>query len=125
LSGRARKRPDKLRADRAYASRADRAWLRRPGIAPRIVHYGVKSRERLGRWPWIVEPTLGWLHRVRRLRIGYERRTDIHQAFLSLACTHLLAIHKEILLGVLKARPARKRRICTTKRQSNAMQQVS
>ncbi|MBW3510602.1 transposase [Janthinobacterium sp. NKUCC06_STL] len=33
-----------------------------------------------------VERTLAWLHRFRRLRIRYERRADIHQALLSLAC---------------------------------------
>jgi transposase len=33
----------------------------------------------------VVERTLGWLHRFRRLRIRYERHADIHQAFLSLA----------------------------------------
>ncbi|MFL6675199.1 MAG: IS5 family transposase [Massilia sp.] len=87
LSGRARKRPGKLRADRAYASRAHRTWLRRRGIAARIARYGVESRERLGRWRWVVERTLGWLHRFRRLLFRYERRADIHQAFLSLACS--------------------------------------
>jgi transposase len=87
LSGRARKRPGKLHADRAYASRANRAWLRRRGIAARIVRYGIESRERLGCWRWVVERTLGWLHRFRRLRIRYARRVDIHQAFLSLACS--------------------------------------
>jgi transposase len=49
--------------------------------------YGIESRERLGRWRWVVERTLGWLHRFRRLRIRYERRADIHQAFLALACS--------------------------------------
>jgi hypothetical protein len=29
---------------------------------------------------------LAWLHQYRRLRIRWERRTDIHQAFLKLAC---------------------------------------
>jgi hypothetical protein len=62
-------------------------WLRRRGIAARIARYGVESRERLGRWRWVVERTLGWLHRFRRLRIRYERRADIHQAFLFLACS--------------------------------------
>ncbi|NHZ37104.1 transposase [Massilia sp. CCM 8692] len=62
-----------LHADRAYASRAHRAWLRRRGISARIARYGVESRERLGRWRWVVERTLGWLHRFRRLRICYER----------------------------------------------------
>jgi hypothetical protein len=47
--------------------------------------YGVESREGLERWRWVVERTLGWLHRFRGLRVQYERRTDMHQAFLSLA----------------------------------------
>jgi transposase len=34
----------------------------------------------------MVERTLGWLHRIRRPRIRYERGADIHQALLSLAC---------------------------------------
>jgi len=87
LPSRPRKRPGKLHADRAYSSRAYRAWLLRRGIAARIARYGVESRERLGRWRWVVEQILGWLHRFRRLRIRYERRTDIRQAFLLLACS--------------------------------------
>jgi transposase len=87
LAGRACKRPGKLHADRAYASRAHRAWLRSRGIAARVERYGVESREGPGWWRWVVERTLGWLHRFRRLRIRYERRADIHQPFLSLACS--------------------------------------
>lgn len=87
LPGRARIHPGKLHADRAYASRAHRTWLRQRGIAAWIARYGVESRERLGQWRWVVERTLGRLHRFRRLRIRYERRADIHQAFLSLACS--------------------------------------
>lgn len=49
MAGRARKRPGKLHADRAYASRAHRAWLRSRGIAARIARCRVESRERLGR----------------------------------------------------------------------------
>jgi hypothetical protein len=52
-----------------------------------VSRYGVESRERLGRWRWVVERTLGWLHRFRRLRIRHERRADVHQAFLSPACS--------------------------------------
>ena len=43
--------------------------------------------ERLGRFRWVVERTLSWLNRFRRLKVRYERRADIHQAFLSLGCT--------------------------------------
>ncbi|MFF5321973.1 transposase, partial [Micromonospora chalcea] len=35
---------------------------------------------------WVVERTIAWLHWFRRLRIRWEIRDDIHQAFLSLAC---------------------------------------
>ena len=58
--------------------------LRRRGIIPRIARRGSESRERLGRYRWVVERTLSWLNRFRRLKVRYERRADIHQAFLSL-----------------------------------------
>jgi transposase len=45
------------------------------------------SRERLGQSRSAVEWTLGWLHRFRRLRIRHKQRADIHQAFLSFACS--------------------------------------
>jgi hypothetical protein len=31
-----------------------------------------------------VERTISWLHQYRRLRVRYERRPDIHKAFLTL-----------------------------------------
>lgn len=40
----------------------------------------------LGRWRWVVERTFAWLNQFRRIRVRYERRADIHEAFLSLAC---------------------------------------
>jgi len=39
-----------------------------------------------GRWRWVVERTLAWLFQFRRIRVRYERRADIHAAFLTLAC---------------------------------------
>ena len=87
FSGRLRSWPDKLHADKGYDYRCHRQWLRGLGIAPRIARRGVESSQRLGNWRWVVKRTLGWLHRFRRLRTRYERRSDIHQAFLSLACS--------------------------------------
>jgi len=86
LAGQPRKRPIKLHADNAYASRPHWAWLHSRGIAPCIARYSIESRERLGKWRWVVERTLGWLHRFHRLRIHYESHADIPQALLSLAC---------------------------------------
>ena len=38
------------------------------------------------RWRWVVERTCAWLNQFRRLRVRYEKRADIHEAFLSLGC---------------------------------------
>ncbi len=34
----------------------------------------------------MVERTFAWLHQFKRLLVRYERRADIHQGFLTLAC---------------------------------------
>src|SRR5262249_40442526 len=71
--GQPRRRPTKVHADKGYASRANRAGLRRRGIQPRIARKGIESSERLGRHRWVAERSLAWLHRFRRLLIRYER----------------------------------------------------
>lgn len=35
---------------------------------------------------WVVERTFAWLHNRRRLLIRTDRRDDIHEGFLALAC---------------------------------------
>lgn len=85
--GRPRRRPAKLHADKGYDYARCRLACRQRGIAPRIARRGIESSERLGRHRWVVERTLAWLNRYRRLTVRYERRADIHQAFLSLGCS--------------------------------------
>lgn len=84
--GRPRRRPAKLHADKGY----DHAFCRRAcwerGIVPCIARRGIESSQRLGRHRWVVERTFAWLARFRRLTVRYERRTDIHTAFLTLGC---------------------------------------
>jgi transposase len=84
--GRPRKRPTKLHADKGYDCPRCRRALRSRGIIPRIARRGIESSERLGRYRWVVERTLSWLNRFRRLKVRYERRADLHQAFLTLGC---------------------------------------
>lgn len=84
--GRPRKRPDKLHADKGYESKKNKAALRKRGITPRIARKGIESKERLGRHRWVVERTHSWLNRYRRLKVRYERRADIHEAFLKIGC---------------------------------------
>ena len=85
-AGRRRKRPEKGHADKAYDIPRCRQALTRRHIRVRIARKGIDSSERLGRHRWIVERTLAWLNRFRRLTVRYERRADIHQAFLTLGC---------------------------------------
>jgi transposase len=84
--GRPRQRPEKLHADKGYESKKNRAALRKRGIQCRIARKGVESKQELGRHRWVVERTHSWLNRYRRLKVRYERRADIHQAFLNIGC---------------------------------------
>jgi transposase len=68
------------------ARAADR-FLRKRDIKARIARRGIESSERLGRHRWVVERTLAWISRCRRLCVRYERRADIHLAFLLLCCS--------------------------------------
>jgi transposase len=63
----------------------DRAAL--SGIKLRVARKGIESSEKLGRRRWVVERTLAWLAKYRRLTIRYEWRDDIHEAFLYLGCS--------------------------------------
>lgn len=82
--GRPRRRPTKLHADKGYNYRRCRVACRVRGIQPRIARRGIESRTRLGRHRWVVERSCAWLNRFRRLAVRYERRADIHLAFLTL-----------------------------------------
>jgi transposase len=90
--GRPRKRPAKLHGDKAYDSARCRRVLRRRGITPRIARRGIESGESLGRYRWVVERSLAWLVGYRRLGVRYERRADMLQALLHLACA-LVCLH--------------------------------
>ncbi len=69
-----RERPAKLRADKAYLSAEQLAWLRERGIVPRIARPGIESSERLGRHRWKIERSIAWLFGYRRLTVRYERK---------------------------------------------------
>ena len=92
-TGRRRKRPAKLHADKAYDIPRCRRFLHRRRIKVRIARKGIDTSDRLGRHRRVVERTLAWLNRYRRLTIRYERRVDIHQAFLTLGCALICFRH--------------------------------
>jgi Transposase DDE domain len=85
-SGRRRTRPGKVHADKAYDSGANRAYLRRRGIRPRIARRGVESSVRLGCHRWRIERALSWLSCFRRLQVRWDRDAGRWFAFVLLAC---------------------------------------
>jgi transposase len=87
--GRPRHRPDCVLADRGYDAQAIRRGLRARHILPWLAKRNTEHGSGLGRWRWVVERTFAWLNQFRRLRIRYEKRADIHEAFLALACALL------------------------------------
>ena len=84
--GRPRRRPDRVTADRDYDHDKYRRELRARGIKPEIARRQTEHGSSLGRVRWVVERTFAWLHQFRRLLVRYERRADIHEAFLALGC---------------------------------------
>jgi transposase len=92
--GRPRRRPDSLFADRGYDHDVYRDQVHARGIVPAIARRGTRHGTGLGTYRWVVERTFAWLHGFRRLRIRWERRADIHEAFLKLACC--LITHRQL-----------------------------
>jgi transposase len=82
-----RSRPEAMYADRAYDCEPARALLRWLGIKPFLAKRGTEHGSGLGVIRYVVERTISWLHQKRRLRVRYDKRSDIHQAFLTLAAS--------------------------------------
>lgn len=84
--GRAVRKPKLIQGDRAYDSQPHRDELHRRGIQTQLAKRRTDHGSGLGRTRWVVERTMAWLHRFRRLNVRYERRPCVHEAFLTLAC---------------------------------------
>lgn len=84
--GRPRHRFDRVQADRAYDSEPHRRQLRDRGSQPMLARRRTAHGSGLGVYRWVVERALSWLHQFRHLKFRYDRRDDIHEAFLAIAC---------------------------------------
>lgn len=96
--GRPRTRPTRLIGDKAYDSDPLRARLKTLGItllAPyrknrtNHVSQNAKIQPRYSR-RWIIERTIGWIGRFKRLVIRYENKLSIYTAFFHLACAMIV-----------------------------------
>ncbi|MFF4362114.1 transposase [Streptomyces sp. NPDC001604] len=77
--------PRPLLGDKAYDSRAVRRELRKRRIVPVISRNGAPNIQGLGKLRYVVEQAFAPLHQFRRLAVRWERRLELHDAFLSLA----------------------------------------
>ncbi len=84
--GRPRRRPDRITADRGYDHDLYRRQLHQRGIKPEIARRKTEHGSGLGRVRWVVERTFAWLHNLKRLLVRFDRRAEIHEAFLALGC---------------------------------------
>lgn len=85
LPGRPKTHPDKLYADAGYDSDLHRDILRFMGIEPFIRRRRSEHDSRLGKIRWVVERTISWIKRLRRMRTRYDRTDTTVDAFTTLA----------------------------------------
>ena len=84
--GRPLRKPKVIQADRGYDSQPHRDALAQQGIRSQLARRRAAHGSGLGKTRWVIERSIAWLHQFRRLRVRYERRPDIHEAFLKLGC---------------------------------------
>lgn len=85
--GRPRRRPEALLGDKGYDSNPNRDELRKRRILPVISRKGSPNIKGMGKLRYVVEQTFALLHQFKRLAVRWERRTELHDAFVSLACS--------------------------------------
>lgn len=83
--GRPKEHPDELYADAGYDSEATRSILRFLGIEPHIRKRNTSHGSHLGKVRWVVERTISWIKGLRRMRVRYDRKETILDAWTTMA----------------------------------------
>jgi IS5 family transposase len=78
-------KPQAIVADRGYRSEPHRQELRERGIKPVIAERRIEHGSGLGKYRWVLEITHADMRNFRCLHIRFERRGDMHKAFLNSA----------------------------------------
>ena len=76
--------PKRVMGDRGYDSDKHRMALSGKGIATDIARRRTEHGSGLGVFRYVVEQTIALLHQFRRLRTRFDKRDDVHEAFMSL-----------------------------------------
>jgi transposase len=80
-----------LCGDKGYAGAPAREAIESRNYIPHVRQRGeeVQAKKRNKRYKarrWVVERTLSWLNRFRKLLVRFEKKTSSHEALLELAC---------------------------------------
>ena len=78
-------KPGEVYADRGYDSEPHRDELRDRGIKPFLAKRNTEHGSGLGIVRWVVEQSEALVHQLRRLKMRFDKRDDIHEGFLNLA----------------------------------------
>ena len=81
-------------ADRGYDHDQYRRQLRQRGIRPQIARRGAARLRPRHAVRWVVERTSPGYTTFKRLLVRYDRRDEIHEAFLAIACC--LVCHRRL-----------------------------
>ncbi|MFJ3229298.1 hypothetical protein ACIPJS_39070 [Streptomyces sp. NPDC086783] len=82
-----RRHPDVVLGDRGYDHDKYRRLVRDLGVESLIARRSTDHGSGLGSQGWVVERAFAHRYWFRSLRIRWEIRDDIHEAFLTLGCS--------------------------------------
>jgi transposase len=95
------RRPREVMGDRGYDSEEHRMTLSGRGIATAIARRGDPHGSGLGVLRYVVERTIALLHQFRRLRTRFDKRADVHEAFMKIGCAMICWRRLHSLSGYL------------------------
>lgn len=84
-TGEPQHRPEQVHGDRAYDSEPHREELRDRGIEPKLAKRRTEHGSGLGKYRWVVERFMSWLHGFRKERFVTEKSQEMQFAFFNLA----------------------------------------
>jgi len=80
------RKPGKVMGDRGYDSDPHRMQLSCRAIPTLIARRNTPHGSGLGIFRYVVEQSLALFHQFRRLRTRFDKRDDIHEAFMTIGC---------------------------------------
>jgi putative transposase len=88
-------RKQHLCADKGYAGEPAQQAIESRHYIPHVRQRGeeVRAKKRNPRYKprrWVVERTLSWLNRYRKLLVRFEKKASSHEALLELACASIV-----------------------------------